>query len=116
MKRASAEQNERLHNCVVIDIALRLISVLILERFCDFVGDNMVSPVKESAAQALGILVKFSNTKTSSKITELIIQLCESSVWEVSHGGLLGLKYIVAVKIELAGNYINSIHQCTTRS
>jgi TATA-binding protein-associated factor len=36
------------------DTALRLLCVLALDRFGDFVSDQVVAPVRETCAQALG--------------------------------------------------------------
>jgi TATA-binding protein-associated factor len=36
------------------DIALRIVCVLALDRFGDFVSDQVVAPVRETCAQTLG--------------------------------------------------------------
>lgn len=45
---------EAAHQSWLEDIALRLVCVLTLDRFGDFVCDQVVAPVRETGAQALG--------------------------------------------------------------
>jgi hypothetical protein len=42
------------HQCWLEDTSLRLLCVLALDRFGDFVSDQVVAPVRETCAQALG--------------------------------------------------------------
>lgn len=43
-----------LHELWLEDLSLRLLCVLALDRFGDFVSDQVVAPVRETCAQALG--------------------------------------------------------------
>lgn len=43
------------HQAWLEDIGLRLLCVLALDHFGDFIGDQVVAPVRETCAQALGI-------------------------------------------------------------
>jgi hypothetical protein len=45
---------EECHQHWLEDISLRLLCVLALDRFGDFVSDQVVAPVRETCAQALG--------------------------------------------------------------
>ena len=47
------------HSAWLHDTALRLVCTLALDRFGDFVADQVVAPVRETAAQALGIYILF---------------------------------------------------------
>lgn len=49
-------QMEMFHQHRLEDIALRLLCVLGLDRFGDFVTDQVTAPVRETCAQALGKL------------------------------------------------------------
>lgn len=109
MKNASNSQNMKLNEIFLIDLILRLVSVLILERFCDFVSDAMMSPVKESSAQLLGTVLEFVSKEISLTTAALLLKLCESEVWEVRHGGLLGLKYLVVVVDDLPKDLVQHI-------
>ncbi|KAG7175040.1 TATA-binding protein-associated factor 172-like [Homarus americanus] len=50
------EQMEQNHQAWLEDMAVRLMCVLALDRFGDFVSDQVVAPVRETCAQALGLL------------------------------------------------------------
>ena len=45
---------EILHQHWLEDVAIRLLCVLGLDRFGDFVSDQVTAPVRETCAQALG--------------------------------------------------------------
>ena len=46
---------EESHQLYLEDVSLRLLCVLALDRFGDFVSDQVVAPVRETCAQALGM-------------------------------------------------------------
>lgn len=48
-------QMEESHQAWLEDLAVRLVCVLALDRFGDFVSDQVVAPVRETCAQALGV-------------------------------------------------------------
>ena len=100
------------------DLARALLQILVLDRFGDFVGDTVVAPVRECAAQALGVLLKFLDTATVIELHNAFVEMVNQSwakrgkeaadaakgekfSWEVRHAGLLGLKYEVAVRQDL---------------
>lgn len=43
------------HQIWLEDVGLRLLCVLALDHFGDFLGDQVIAPVRETCAQALGI-------------------------------------------------------------
>lgn len=47
---------EQYHQAWLEDMAVRLVCVLALDRFGDFVSDQVVAPVRETCAQALGMI------------------------------------------------------------
>ena len=47
-------QMENSHQAWLEDMAVRLVCVLALDRFGDFVSDQVVAPVRETCAQTLG--------------------------------------------------------------
>ncbi|BDA40363.1 TATA-binding protein-associated factor 172 [Coccomyxa sp. Obi] len=84
------------------DCALRLLCTLALDRFGDFVSDQVVAPVRETAAQALGAA---SRSLPSAKLGALachLAALVRRPEWEVRLGGLLGLKYLLAARSDAA--------------
>lgn len=52
------------HSSWLEDIALRIVCVLALDRFGDFVSDQVVAPVRETCAQTLSTLFKTKNLRT----------------------------------------------------
>lgn len=63
---------------------------------------QMVAPVRETAAQALGAAVQSLPVNTIKIILGLLQQMVVYSSWEVRHGGLLGLKYLLAARIDIS--------------
>ena len=84
------------------DAAIHFICVLTLDRFADYVSDEVVAPVRETCAQALGLLSLHHSTPQLGQIVSILIQLISQDKWEIQHGGLLGLKYILATRPNLA--------------
>lgn len=80
------------------DLALRLLCVLALDRFGDFVADEVVAPVRETCAQTLGVVIRLLDSDGVHSVVNALLALLDQKQWEVRHGGLLGLKYLLAVK------------------
>ncbi|KAI3435532.1 hypothetical protein D9Q98_001597 [Chlorella vulgaris] len=81
------------------DCAIHLLCVLALDRFGDFVSDQVVAPVRETAAQAMGAVARPLPQHALPSLLGALRQLSEhSGEWEVRHGGLLGLKYVMAAR------------------
>ncbi|KAH8383101.1 hypothetical protein KR009_006769, partial [Drosophila setifemur] len=101
------EQMDESHSRWLEDAALRLLCVLCLDRFGDFVSDQVVAPVRETCAQVLGTLVKEIDAGKVQRIVDILLQLIQhKNEWEVRHGGLLGLKYVFVVREELLPIYL----------
>ena len=88
---ASPEQNETGHQAWLEDVALRLVSVIARDRFGDFVSDQVVAPVRESASQALGAVLNRMNENRVEKIIHILLQLIKQENWQCRHGALLGV-------------------------
>lgn len=86
------------HQAWLEDTAIRLLCVLALDRFGDFVSDAVVAPVRETCAQCLGTVLRLMNDNGIQGVLKVLLQLLEQNEWEARHGGLLGLKYLLAVK------------------
>lgn len=87
------------------DICCRLLCVLAMDRFGDFVGDAVVAPVREAAAMTIGASSRKMSPETTRKLVHKIFFLLttdSSSQWEVRHAALLGARYILAVKDDMA--------------
>ncbi|CEG64225.1 Putative TATA-binding protein associated factor Mot1 [Rhizopus microsporus] len=103
------EKNKELHNAWLEDCAIRLLCVFALDRFADFVSDQVVCPVRETCSQTLGVVLQYMTPEAVGKVHDNLLKLINQqdpafagkSIWEVRHAGLLGLKYTVAVRKDL---------------
>nr|CAD7432737.1 unnamed protein product [Timema monikensis] len=92
---------DEFHQLWLEDVALRLLCVLALDRFGDFVSDQVVAPVRETCAQALGSVLHLMCRESVDGVLRVLVQLLNQREWEARHGGLLGLKYLLAVREDL---------------
>ncbi|CAN8070579.1 unnamed protein product [Agarophyton chilense] len=87
------------------DLCCRLLCVLAMDRFGDFVGDAVVAPVRETAAMAIGAASRAMSDSVTRTLIDRIFYLLNtdgSSEWEVRHASLLGARYVLAVKNDMA--------------
>jgi len=89
----SDASNYLLNQVWLVDMALKALSVLVLDKFGDFLFDQVVAPVRENAAQLLGCCVANMSDTNASLTIELTLKMLEHANWETRHGGILGLKY-----------------------
>jgi HEAT repeat protein len=59
---------------------------------------QVVAPVRETCAQAVGLVAKWLTVEGVRGMVDVVLQLLGQQQWEVRHGGLLALKYILAVR------------------
>ena len=79
------------------DILTRCVCILALDRFGDF-GENMVAPVRQVAGQLLAALYQGSPVEVQYNCRSVLIELTRyAAEWEVRHGGLIGLTFVVAL-------------------
>ena len=90
------------------DLACRILCVLMLDRFGDYVSDTVVAPIRESIGQTLGALLTQVSEPTAISIYNFLQKMIKQDdsglkqpVWEVCHGGMIGLRYLVAVRKDL---------------
>jgi TATA-binding protein-associated factor len=81
---------------------VRLLCVLSLDRFGDYVGDGVVAPVRETGAQALGAGLLPLPPKAVEAVVGCILVLLRRPEWEVRHSALLALRYVLAARDALA--------------
>eukprot|EP00064_Thunnus_orientalis_P002982 superscaffoldBa00000234_g2990 len=98
---STAEQMLRQHQEWIEDLIIRLLCVFALDRFGDFVSDEVVAPVRETCAQTLGVALRHMNETGVSMTVDVLLKLLKEDQWEVRHGGLLGIKYALAVRQDL---------------
>ncbi|XP_076025391.1 TATA-binding protein-associated factor 172 [Genypterus blacodes] len=97
----TAEQMLRQHQEWLEDLIIRLLCVFALDRFGDFVSDEVVAPVRETCAQTLGVALRHMTENAVSMTVDVLLKLLKEDQWEVRHGGLLGIKYALAVRQDL---------------
>ncbi|EPS70758.1 hypothetical protein M569_04001, partial [Genlisea aurea] len=91
-----------IRNCDFLqDCALQFLCLLSLDRFGDYVSDQVVAPVRETCAQALGAVLKYMHPVLVHETLNILLQMQCRSEWEIRHGSLLGIKYLVAVRQEM---------------
>ncbi|KAF3783221.1 TATA-binding protein-associated factor, partial [Nymphaea thermarum] len=83
------------------ECAIRLVCVLSLDRFGDYVSDQVVAPVRETCAQALGAVIKHVHPSLVHETLSVLLRMQHRQEWEVRHGSLLGIKYLIAVRQEM---------------
>ncbi|XP_060697914.1 TATA-binding protein-associated factor 172 isoform X1 [Hemiscyllium ocellatum] len=98
---STLEEIEQQHQEWLEDLAIRLLCVFALDRFGDFVSDEVVAPVRETCAQTLGVVLKYMNERGVHGTVAVLLRLLAQEQWEVRHGGLLGIKYALAVRQDL---------------
>ncbi|CAA3010787.1 TATA-binding -associated factor BTAF1 isoform X1 [Olea europaea subsp. europaea] len=83
------------------DCAIRFLCVLSLDRFGDYVSDQVVAPVRETCAQALGAVLKYMHPTSVQETLNILLLMQRRPEWEIRHGSLLGIKYLIAVRQEM---------------
>lgn len=97
----TADEMQKSHILWLEDAVLRLLCVLALDRFGDFISDQVVAPVRETCAQVLGTALKEMPASIVQNTVEVLLKLLKQTDWEVRHGGLLGIKYMLVVRDDL---------------
>ena len=97
-RQSSGVSAEEAHKDYLTHISLNLIKVLLLDRFGDFISDQVVAPVRETVAQCLGTTLTLMSESCVQSIIQILVELLTQGPWEVRHGGLLALKYLFAVR------------------
>lgn len=87
------ESNDKLNQLWLVDISLTSICILGLDKFGDFLFDQVVAPVRENAAQLLGCCVSVMLEPYAHRVVTILLKMLENPSWEVRHGGIIGLKY-----------------------
>jgi TATA-binding protein-associated factor len=100
--------NDELNRRWLDDLACRLCCVLMLDRFTDYSSDTSVAPIRETVGQTLGSVLKHVQRRAVISIYKLLYRLVmqddlrlERPIWSVCHGGMVGLRYVVAVRKDL---------------
>ncbi|KAL2866684.1 DNA-binding ATPase [Aspergillus lucknowensis] len=101
-------ENDLLNRKWLDDLACRLLCVLMLDRFGDYISDNVVAPIRETVGQTLGALLSHLPSKSVISVYRCLYRIImqtdlgvERPIWEVCHGGMIGLRYLVAVRKDI---------------
>jgi TATA-binding protein-associated factor len=121
------KENDILNRRWLDDLACRLTCIFMLDRFGDYVSDNVsfqgtfrgllcawanvtqvVAPIRETTSQTMGALLLHLSPDSVHKVYRNLYRLVMQEdlglsmpVWQVCHGGMLGLKYLSAVRTDL---------------
>ncbi|KND94759.1 putative helicase mot1 [Tolypocladium ophioglossoides CBS 100239] len=108
MRGKGREENDDLNRRWLNDLACRLCCVLMLDRFTDYSSDTSVAPIRETIGQTLGSVLKHVPSESVDDIYRVLYRMVmqddlelERPVWAVCHGGMVGLRYVVAVRKDL---------------
>ncbi|KAL8737111.1 MAG: hypothetical protein Q9181_002005 [Wetmoreana brouardii] len=107
----SKAHNDSLNDRWLNDLACRLCCVFMLDRFGDYISDNVVAPIRETVGQTLGALLTHLSPRTVALVYRILYRMVMQNdlqlpgrIWEVCHGGMIGLRYLVAVRNDLLVN------------
>ena len=113
---------------LINDYVAKMMACLLLDRFADYGSDRAVAPVRESVAQALGVLVgERSRQRQSGDLTQRVLDVLlalakfddhGSPTWTVRNAGLLGLKYVMAAISSnvISGGYAVQLVEVVTQT
>ncbi|GAA32028.2 TATA-binding protein-associated factor 172, partial [Clonorchis sinensis] len=126
----SETEMEISHSRYLEDIVVRVLCTLALDQLSDFISDEVVSPVRETAAQLLGVLslhlsteqvvliakhlvyLVTLETRTTEQTSTLTHEGSWKNSWMIVHGGLLGIKYLLASRRDLRPILLTLITPC----
>lgn len=104
----SRAANNKANDDWLDDLACRILCVLMLDRFQDFSSDTAVAPIREAIGQTLGVLIRHLNDSGAlfvyANLQKMINHtnfVTKEHHWQVCHGGMLGLRYFVAVRQDM---------------
>lgn len=118
-------ENDLLNARYLDDLACRLCCVVMLDRFGDYVSDTVVAPIRETVGQTLGALLIHLPPSKVYIIHRILYRMVmqedlqlEDPGWAVCHGGMVGLRYLVAVRNDLLlkdNNMIDGVIQAVMK-
>jgi len=104
----SRDENNALNRVWLDDLACRLCCVLMLDRFTDYSSDTSVAPIREVVGQTLGSVLFHVPPESVYSIYRILYRMVlqedlalDRHVWAVCHGGMVGMRYVVAVRKDL---------------
>jgi len=108
LRGKTRHENDQLNRKWLDDMACRLCCVLMLDRFTDYASDTSVAPIRETVGQSLGSFLKYVPEESVYSIYKILLRMVlqqdlelDRPVWAVCHGGMVGLRYVVAVRKDM---------------
>ncbi|KAI0115018.1 hypothetical protein F4814DRAFT_448855 [Daldinia grandis] len=108
LRGKSRVENDAFNRKWLDDMACRLCCVLMLDRFTDYASDTSVAPIRETVGQTLGSFLKHVPPASVYSIYRILLRMVmqqdldlDRPIWAVCHGGMVGLRYVVAVRKDL---------------
>ena len=109
-------QNDQNNGNWLDNMAARYCCVLMLDHFGDYISDNVVAPIRETIGQAMAtLLVHLPEDRLDvlyNTFREMVLQEncgLPMRVWQVSHGGMLGFKYLGAIRKDFLLTHLDGI-------
>ncbi|KAI1330419.1 hypothetical protein F5Y16DRAFT_396387 [Xylariaceae sp. FL0255] len=116
LRGKSRSENDILNRKWLDDMACRLCCVLMLDRFTDYASDTSVAPIRETVGQTLGSFLKHLPPESVYNIYQILYRMVmqqdvglDRPIWAVCHGGMVGLRYVVAVRKDQLLQHANMI-------
>ncbi|KAL2074125.1 hypothetical protein VTL71DRAFT_7903 [Oculimacula yallundae] len=101
-------ENDASNRRYLDDLACRVCCVFMLDRVGDFAADTVVAPIRETVGQTLGALLIHMPPTTVYAVHQVLLRMViqndlqlQNNGWAVCHGGMIGLRYLVAVRNDL---------------
>ncbi|KAK5136377.1 TATA-binding protein-associated factor mot1 [Meristemomyces frigidus] len=101
-------ENDQLNTAWLDDLGCRICCVFMLDRFADYISDNAVAPIRETAGQVLGAILQYLPASSVQDINSILYRLVmqkdlkvSKRIWHACHGGMIGMRYMVAVRTDL---------------
>ncbi|CZS93128.1 probable MOT1-transcriptional accessory protein [Rhynchosporium graminicola] len=101
-------ENDTANRRYLDDLACRLCCIFMLDRFGDYVSDTVVAPIRETVGQTLGALLIHLLPTTVFAVHRILLRMViqddlqlTKPGWAICHGGMIGLRYLVAVRNDL---------------
>ena len=106
--------NDQLNSQWLDDLACRLCCVLMLDRYGDYANENVVAIIRETVGQTLGTLLVHLQQSKVMDIYQVLYNMVmqrnlglDMQIWQVCQGGMIGLRYLVAVRSDLLKSHEN---------
>lgn len=84
------------------DTAIRVLCIFALDRFADFVSDQVIAPVRATCAQVLGIICHLLEDRRVNSVINVLLVLVQQDMWEVRHAALMGIQHLLASRMDLS--------------